>query len=76
MMVFLMVVVVAIAGAEGKSAEFYKNRGNEHFDKGEIVFQAKCKVAPEDTAEVVASKIHTLEYTHLPQIIKQVLKRL
>ena len=46
---------------------------NENYDEGKLVFQAKCQVLPEDTAEQVAAKVHELEYRHFPQVIAQVL---
>jgi phosphoribosylglycinamide formyltransferase 1 len=42
---------------------------NEHYDKGDIIFQAKCKLTNEDTPERLASKIHMLEYEHFPRVI-------
>ncbi|WP_306742081.1 phosphoribosylglycinamide formyltransferase [Marinifilum sp. D714] len=46
---------------------------SEKYDEGEIVFQAKCSVEPNDTAEDVANKVHKLEYEHFPKIIEQLL---
>ena len=34
---------------------------NKNYDEGAIIFQAKCKVKPLDSAEDVAAKIHKLE---------------
>jgi phosphoribosylglycinamide formyltransferase-1 len=45
---------------------------DEKYDEGEIIFQAKCEVKPEDTAEDVASKVHELEYLYFPKIIGRV----
>jgi phosphoribosylglycinamide formyltransferase 1 len=47
---------------------------NENYDQGKIIFQARCKVEKEDTPETLAAKIHILEYTHFPEVIKQILK--
>ena len=44
---------------------------NEEYDKGEILFQAKVEVSPEDTPSTLASKIHELEYEHFPLVIEQ-----
>ena len=44
---------------------------NEEYDGGNIIFQAKCKVEPSDTAEDVANKVHKLEYEHYPQVIEK-----
>ncbi len=46
---------------------------NEHYDEGDIVFQARCPVLPADTAESVASKVHALEYEHYPKVIESLL---
>ena len=42
---------------------------NEEYDKGEILFQAKCEVNENDTPSSLAEKIHELEYTHFPKVI-------
>ncbi len=47
---------------------------NEHYDEGAIIFQEKCSLSSEDTAEDVAQKVHVLEYTHYPKIIGQLLR--
>jgi phosphoribosylglycinamide formyltransferase 1 len=44
---------------------------NEHYDEGRILFQAKCEVLPIDDAAAVAAKIHLLEYTHFPNVVKE-----
>jgi len=47
---------------------------NENYDEGDIIFQAKCPVLPNDTFDDVAKKVHTLEYTHFPIVIENILK--
>lgn len=47
---------------------------NEHYDEGNIIYQAKCKVLPSDTADDVANKVHALEYEHFPKIIGKLLQ--
>lgn len=46
---------------------------NEHYDEGASIFQAACKIEPTDTAEILASKIHELEYAHFPKQIDELL---
>jgi phosphoribosylglycinamide formyltransferase-1 len=46
---------------------------NENYDEGQIIFQAKCKVLPDDTPENVAMKVHELEYRYFPNVIKTVM---
>lgn len=48
---------------------------NANYDEGKIVFQAKCEVLPTDTYEDVAGKIHQLEYTFFPKVIKEVVSK-
>ena len=46
---------------------------NEQYDKGSIIFQARCPVDPTDTPETLAHKIHELEYRHYPTVIEQMI---
>lgn len=46
---------------------------NEHYDEGASIFQAACKIESTDTAEILASKIHELEYAHFPKQIDELL---
>ena len=46
---------------------------NEHYDEGNIIFQANTKVDEIDTFEAVAAKIHLLEQKHFPLVIEQLL---
>ena len=45
---------------------------DEHYDHGDVIFQATCTVDKTDTAETLAAKIHRLEHQHYPTIIEQV----
>ena len=46
---------------------------NENYDDGKIVFQARCTVSSDDTAEMIAAKVHLLEYEYYPQVIEKIL---
>ncbi len=46
---------------------------NERYDEGDIIFQAKCPVFPEDTVDSLANRIHGLEYKFYPQIIEKII---
>jgi phosphoribosylglycinamide formyltransferase 1 len=46
---------------------------NRNYDEGELIFQAKCPVSPEDAPEDVAKKVHKLEYKYYPTVIEQLL---
>ena len=45
---------------------------NEHYDQGQIIFQAKCDISPNDTADDLAAKIHELEKEHFPKVIESI----
>lgn len=49
---------------------------NERYDEGDIIFQARCKVEPTDSATDVASKVHALEYEHFPRVIEKLIMNL
>ncbi|MFZ0281538.1 MAG: phosphoribosylglycinamide formyltransferase [Bacteroidales bacterium] len=49
---------------------------NKFYDKGDIIFQAKCKVDPSDTHDTLAAKVHTLEYEHFPVVIEELVSKL
>ena len=44
---------------------------NEAYDEGQIIFQAKTSLELRDTPDVIAQKIHELEYAHFPQVIEK-----
>jgi phosphoribosylglycinamide formyltransferase-1 len=47
---------------------------NEHYDEGGIVFQGKCEVLPDDTAQSLARRVLKLEHQHFPIVVDQLLK--
>ncbi len=46
---------------------------NEQYDEGEIISQHRCVITKEDTAEIVAQKIHQLEQEFFPKVIEKVI---
>lgn len=48
---------------------------NERYDEGNIIFQATCPISVGDTAEILASKVHELEYEHFPRVIKKIINK-
>jgi len=48
---------------------------DELYDHGKIIFQAKCVVTDDDTAETLAQKIHVLEHTHYPKVIGDLVQK-
>lgn len=49
---------------------------DENYDEGSIILQKSCEVAPDDTPEQVAQKVHVLEYEYYPKVIEQILKEI
>ncbi|MCM4150471.1 phosphoribosylglycinamide formyltransferase [Arenibacter sp. N53] len=46
---------------------------NENYDEGAIIKQAKVALDPNDTPEMIAEKVHQLEYEYFPKVIEKVL---
>lgn len=42
---------------------------NKEYDKGRHLFQASCKLSPEDTPEEIAAKVLKLEHKYFPKVI-------
>jgi len=49
---------------------------NKEYDEGQIIFQAKCQVSKNENHEILAKKIHQLEYEHYPKVIEELIKKL
>ena len=44
---------------------------NQMYDEGDIIFQARCSVDPDETPGSLAEKVHALEYMHYPRVIEE-----
>jgi phosphoribosylglycinamide formyltransferase 1 len=71
-----MKVHEAVVNAKEKESGITIHYVNEKYDDGAIIFQAKCSLDPDDSAEKVAQKVHALEYEHFPKIIEEVVSKL
>ena len=47
---------------------------NERYDEGDVVFQARCRVTPEDSPESIARKVQQLEHQYFAPVVKKLLK--
>lgn len=47
---------------------------NEHYDAGDIIFQARCSIDKDETPESLAMKVHELEYEYFPKVIEKLVK--
>jgi len=59
----------AVAEAKETESGITIHYVNANYDEGNIIFQAKCTVTPTDTADMIADKVHALEYEHFPKVI-------
>ena len=46
---------------------------NEHYDQGSIIFQSKTTIEGNESIQEITDKVHQLEYTHYPAVIKKIL---
>jgi len=70
-----MKVHEAVIAAGEKQSGITIHHVNELYDEGNIIFQATCQVLPEDTPEMLAAKIHELEYEHFPKVIHKLISK-
>jgi phosphoribosylglycinamide formyltransferase 1 len=61
----------AVRAANETTSGMTIHRVNEHYDEGDILFQASCMVAPEDSPEDIAAKVLQLEHRHYAEVIEQ-----
>jgi phosphoribosylglycinamide formyltransferase-1 len=66
---FGMKVHESVIAAGEKQSGITIHHVNEMYDEGDIIFQATCQVHEGDTPEMLAAKIHELEYEHFPVVI-------
>ncbi len=45
----------------------------EHYDEGDALFQARCPVAPSDSAEDIARNVLALEHRYYPKVLEQLI---
>ncbi len=49
---------------------------NENFDEGEVIYQARFRIEPEDSLEVIKFKGQQLEHQHYPKVVENLLKKM
>lgn len=63
----------AVIASQEKESGITIHFVNEVYDDGEVLFQAKCDVMPNDDADSLAQKIHQLEHQHYPEVVEKLL---
>ena len=48
---------------------------DEKIDGGNIIAQYKCDVIEDDSAEILANRVHQLEYFYYPRVIEEILSK-
>lgn len=49
---------------------------DNQYDHGRALFQARCAVAPNDTPESLAARVHALEHEHYPRVVAALVQQL
>ena len=66
----------AVIAAGEKESGITIHLVNDKYDDGDILFQARVEVAPDDTPETLAQKIHALEHKYFPSVIEKEISKL
>lgn len=64
----------AVIAAGEKESGITIHYVNEDYDEGNLICQAHCPIAPEDTPDALAGKIHALEHYFFPRTIEFLLQ--
>ena len=67
---FVHEAVIAAGDSESGITIHYVD---EHYDHGDIIYQAKCPVDQNDNAESLSKKVHALEHRYFPEVIEKVI---
>jgi phosphoribosylglycinamide formyltransferase-1 len=63
----------AVLAAKEKESGITIHFVNEHYDEGNIILQARCKVHDNESAKELARRIHRLEHFYYPRAIEYLL---
>lgn len=63
----------AVIAAGEKESGITIHQVDEWYDHGQVIFQARCAVLPDDTPETLAQKVYELEYQHFAPTIERLL---
>ena len=68
-------VHAAVKSAGARESGITIHFADEHYDEGDIIFQATCPLTAEDTPETIARKVLALEHEHYPKVIEELLRK-
>jgi phosphoribosylglycinamide formyltransferase-1 len=66
----------AVIASNAKESGITIHFVDEHYDNGDIIFQKKCKVYPDDSADTLAERIHKLEHENFPRVVVECIHKL
>lgn len=66
----------AVIAAREKESGITIHYVDEHYDSGDVIFQATCPVTAEDTPDTLANKIHDLEYENFARVVEVCVARM
>lgn len=66
-----MKVHEAVRMAKEKETGITIHLVNQHYDDGEVLFQEKCKITAELSAQEISACVLKLEHEHYPRVIEQ-----
>lgn len=66
----------AVLEARDKESGISIHFVDDIYDNGQVIFQARCAIAADDTPETLAQKIHQLEHLYYPRIIEKIVSEL
>lgn len=66
----------AVINAKDEESGITIHYVDEHYDNGDVIFQARCPVHPTDDADSLSARIHQLEHQYYPVIIEQLVNSL
>jgi len=64
----------AVFAAKEKESGITIHYVNEHYDEGNIIFQAKCTIDENDGPEGIEKKVRALEIAHFPHVVESTIQ--
>ena len=65
----------AVKAAGEKESGITIHYVNQHYDEGQIIFQATTALETSDTPEIIAKKVLALEHEHFAKVIESILEQ-
>lgn len=66
----------AVIAAGEKQSGITIHYVDEHYDNGDIIFQATCPVLENDTPDTLAARIHKMEHENFPRIVEKCVSKM